>query len=152
MLLLASGHGMRAIQVALGHELALTVTDDLARARALAATRGFVAILAAVPLAAALDEAVAIDPEWDADSISKVVAAAVVRGRGSERDDGIAALSYEEYSELARYGATRRYLIALLDRHGGRVTEAARGARMKRESLHRLMRRHHVSADAFRER
>ena len=152
MLLLASGHGARAIQGALGHKLALTVTDDLARALALAATGGFVAVLATAPLAAALDEAVAIDPDADPDSIARLVAAAVAGGPRRERDAGIGALSYDEYSELARYGATRRYLIALLHRHGGSVTEAARGARMERESLHRLMRRHHVTADAFRER
>ena len=46
---------------------------------------------------------------------------------------------------------TRRYLLAVLSRHGGRVTDAARGAHMKRESLHRLLRRHHVIADDFRE-
>lgn len=151
VLLLAGGHAARAIQAALGPTAALTITDDVARARALAATGGFVAILAVEPLAASLREAVVIDPGTGAGPIAEAVAAAIARSHRLEREDQVAALSYDEYSELARYAATRRYLIALLHRHGGSVTDAARGAKLKRESLHRLMRRHHVIADAFRE-
>lgn len=152
VLLLASGHGARAIQVALGHKVALTITDDIVRARALAATGGFVAILAVEPLTEALHEAIVVDPGKDAESIAELVAAAIAHSHRIEGDDQIAALAYDEYSELARYATTRRYLIALLHRYGGSVTDAARGASMKRESLHRLMRRHHVIANAFRER
>lgn len=45
----------------------------------------------------------------------------------------------------------RRYLLALLGRHSGSVTDAARGAKLKRESLHRLMRRYQVHADELRD-
>lgn len=76
---------------------------------------------------------------------------AIEQGQELDDPDPIGALAYEEYIELARYASTRRYLIAVLHRHGGSVTEAARSAKMKRESLHRLMRRHHLAADQFRD-
>ncbi|MBA3671330.1 MAG: hypothetical protein H0W68_04830 [Gemmatimonadaceae bacterium] len=150
VLLLASGSAVRSVQLALGTKVALTVTDEVGRARALAATGGFVAIVAFSPFAASMREAVAIDPGLDAKAIEAVVTSAIERTRKA-KDDPIAALAYNEYIELARYGITRRYLIALLERYGGSVTDAARGANMKRESLHRLMRRHHLIADNFRD-
>lgn len=88
----------------------------------------------------------------DPETITKAIETAVRRSHDARRDDPVTALLYEDYSELARYGVTRRYLIALLLRHNGSVTDAARGADMKRESLHRLLRRHHLNADDFRER
>lgn len=151
MLLLASGPAVRTIQVALGPKVALVVTDDVERARALAATGGFIAILAVPPAAAPLRGAVIIDPDNGPEAIVAAVASAIARTHRIDHADPIAALPYEEYIELARYAMTRRYLIALLHRHGGSVTDAARGANMKRESFHRLMRRHHLIADDFRE-
>ncbi len=151
MLLLASASAARSIHAALAPKIALTVTDDLLRARALAATGGFIAVLAAKPLDATMREAIAVNPTADPKAIADTVAAAIAGSQQTEREDAIAALPYEEYIELARYASTRRYLIALLARHGGSVTEAARGASMKRESLHRLMRRHFLIADDFRE-
>ena len=72
--------------------------------------------------------------------------------RTQARGDDVGTVPYEDYIELARYAATRRYLMALLSHHGGSVTDAARGAKMKRESLHRLLRRHDLIAEDFRER
>ncbi len=109
------------------------------------------AILAVEPLARVLRDAVVIDPSSEAEVISQTVAAAIGRSIQITHNHQIATLGYDEYIELARYATTRRYLIALLHRHHGSVTEAARGADMKRESLHRLMRRHHLIADDFRE-
>ncbi len=151
VLLIASGPAVRAIQTALGTKVALTVTDDVVRARALAATGGFLASRGVQPLAGGMREAVAIDPGSDAKLIADAVSSAIERSQDTNREDPIAALPYEEYIELVRYATTRRYLIALLERHGGSVTDAARGASMKRESLHRLMRRHHLIADDFRD-
>lgn len=150
VLLLADALAAGAIEAVLGAEFALTVTDDVERARALAATGGFVAILAAAPLAASFAEAVAIDPTRDASAIAAAVAAEI-RDRRVDHDERVAALAYDEYIEHARYAMTRRYLMALLHRHRGSVTDAARSAGMVRESLHRLMRRHHVVAEDFRD-
>jgi len=150
VLLLASAPNARTIRAALGDELALTITDDVARGRALAATGGFVAILAVGPLAGAVPDAVSIDPSGEPGLIFGIVAASIARTSTSRPDDDVASLAYDEYIELARYAITRRYLIALLNRHGGSVTDAAREASMKRESLHRLLRRHHLIADDFR--
>ena len=61
-------------------------------------------------------------------------------------------LSYREFADLSRYRATRQYLLALVHAHQGSVTEAARAASLERESLHRLLRRHGVNADDFRDR
>ncbi len=127
------------------------MTDDLERARGLAAAGGFVAVVALPSLAAAIPGAVGVDPERGAEAIVDTVTNAIEQSHRIDHPDPIGALTYEEYIELARYATTRRYLIALLHRHGGSVTDAARGAKMKRESLHRLMRRHHLVADHFRD-
>lgn len=139
------------IQAALGSSAAITATDDVQRARALAATGGFVVVLAVEPLAASLRSATVV-VAGDAAAIANAVEIATRQSYDSRRDDPVSALLYEEYSELTRYNMTRRYLIAVLQRHDGSVTDAARAANMKRESLHRLLRRYHLNADDFRER
>lgn len=63
----------------------------------------------------------------------------------------LAALPYDEYIALARARATRDYLLALLRRHGGVVTEAARASGLLRETLHRMIRRHDIDANWFRD-
>jgi DNA-binding NtrC family response regulator len=151
ILVLAPAAASKTIQAALGTTAAITATDDLQRARALAATGGFVAIFAVEPLAASVRGAIVVDIR-DAPAIVKIFETAIGQSHDARGDDEVSSLVYEEYSELARYGVTRRYLIALLQRHNGSVTDAARGADMKRESLHRLLRRHHLNADDFRER
>lgn len=148
LLLLATPADGRAIIGSVRDEIAWTVTDDVERARALASTGGFVATFGVVPLARGLAPFIEVDPAAAATTIATAIER-VTRGRA---DDDVGALHYDEYIELARYAMTRRYLIALLRRHRGSVTDAARGAKMKRESLHRLLRRHHLIADDFRER
>ncbi len=150
VLLLADADSARMIREAFGDDVAWTVTDDATRGRSLAATGGFVAIFATLPLAGVLPKAVALDPRDE--SVASVIAATIARPSTTPRADEVSGLAYEEYIELARYAMTRRYLVALLHRHGGSVTDAAQNARMKRESLHRLLRRHHLNADEFRER
>lgn len=153
VLVVAAASGARAVRAVLANEYALTITDDVERARSLAATGAFLAILAVEPLHIA--HAITIDPGDPAATVAAVTAAidrTAATHREQARRDEVGAVSYEDYIELARYALTRRYLLALLSRYGGSVTDAARGANMKRESLHRLMRRHHVTAEDFRER
>ena len=144
----------RAIRAILADDFSPTITDDIERGRALAATGGFLAVVAVAPLK--LEGAIAIDPDADPAALVASVSASIAELSQSHRErariDEIGAVPYDDYVDLARYALTRRYLLALLTRHGGIVAEAARGARMKRESLHRLMRRHHVIADDFRDR
>lgn len=62
----------------------------------------------------------------------------------------LAALSYREALASARDRGSREYLSALLKVFSGNVSRAAERAGLERESLHRLLRRHGVDADAFR--
>lgn len=71
--------------------------------------------------------------------------------RGAGELARLTELEYDEYIELVRFRATRRYLLGLMRRHHGSVTDASRKAGMMRESLHRLLRRHDVEADRFRD-
>jgi two-component system response regulator HydG len=63
----------------------------------------------------------------------------------------IAEMTYREAVDHARDEGTRRYLEALLARHRGNVTVAATQAGVERESFHRLLRRHGLRADVWRE-
>lgn len=64
----------------------------------------------------------------------------------------ISALPYREALAAERERSTREYLIALLREVRGNVTLAAERAGIERESFHRLMKRHGVSADDYRAR
>jgi hypothetical protein len=152
VLVVADEAGERAIRAALEPELDVTVTDSVTRARALASTGAFVAAFATTAFATGLPEAVLVDPQSGdiAATARSAIQQAMARQFSAARSDEVGALAHEEYVELARYALMRRYLIALLARHNGSVTDAARGADLKRESLHRLMRRYHVDADHFR--
>ena len=66
-------------------------------------------------------------------------------------EGGLARLGYREATELLHDRATREYLVALLGSTGGNVSRAAEQAGLARESLHRLLRRHRVDPDAFRD-
>jgi DNA-binding NtrC family response regulator len=59
-------------------------------------------------------------------------------------------LSYQEACDLGRDRVARRYLTALMKAFGGNVTVAAERAGVKRETLHRLLRRHEIDPAAFR--
>jgi DNA-binding NtrC family response regulator len=69
----------------------------------------------------------------------------------SSPDEDLAALSYREALASARDRGSREYLSALLKAFEGNVSRAAERAGLERESLHRLLRRHGVQADAFRQ-
>lgn len=92
----------------------------------------------------------------DLNALPALVEAAVRRARANDyRRAGdlepLSALRYGEYVELVRFRATRRYLLGLMRRHRGSVTEASLAAGIARESLHRQLRRHDVDATAFRD-
>ena len=156
VLVVAASANARAIRIALADHYAVTIVDDMANARALAATSAFLAVVADTAHARSLPDAVEVDAATDGATIAKAVAAAIdrqcVSRRAAAKDDDVGAVPYDDYIELARYASIRRYLMALLSRHHGSVTDAARAANMKRESLHRLLRRHHLLAEDFRER
>lgn len=156
VLVVAEEDGARTIEAAIGRELGVTVTDDAVRARALASTGAFLAVLVDSRYSDSIAGATVIDVASDATSIIETTFAAiqafVLKQSDDARLDEVGAVPYDEYIELARYAMTRRYVLALLGRHNGSVTDAARSANMKRESLHRLMRRYHVIASDFRPR
>ena len=60
-------------------------------------------------------------------------------------------LPYQEAVKVARDRAVRAYLDALLTRFKGNVTRAAEHARVERESLHRMLRRHGLDAEHYRD-
>ena len=94
------------------------------------------------------------DPADDPALVEKVARAIAARKAGepdeARRLASLAVLPYEDFMELVRDRHSRRYLLALMSRHEGSVTAAARAAGVMRESLHRLLRRHDIDADAFR--
>ena len=66
-------------------------------------------------------------------------------------EGGLSRLGYREATELLHDRGTREYLVALLGNTGGNVSKAAEQAGLARESLHRLLRKHHVDPDGFRD-
>lgn len=62
----------------------------------------------------------------------------------------LAELNYRDAIEVARDGASREYLVALLRRFSGNVTKAAAHAGVQRESLHRLLKKHGLRSDDFK--
>lgn len=156
VLVVAAATHARTIRTVLAEEYRVIVTEEPVHGRALASTSAFLAVLTVGVADASIPGAVAIEAGADPSSVRAAVMAAIARHaatqRAAARCDDVGAVPYEEFIDLARYAATRRYLMALLSRHGGSVTDAARGASMKRESLHRLLRRHHLIADDFRDR
>ena len=64
----------------------------------------------------------------------------------------LTALPYREAIDLARDRVSRDYLAALLREFHGNVTQAAARAGMERESLHRLLKRHGLRSEDFKER
>ena len=102
-----------------------------------------------------------IQKPFDPDDVSLVVARALERGRERhqtaipapavpENQSDLAALSYREALAVARDRGSREYLSALLRAFNGNVSRAAARAGLERESLHRLLRRHGISAEPFR--
>lgn len=105
-----------------------------------------------------------IQKPFDPDDVGLVVARALERQREREAattrslnaaspptPEEIANLSYREALASARDRGSREYLSALLKAFGGNVSRAAERAGLERESLHRLLRRHGIDANVFRE-
>lgn len=103
-----------------------------------------------------------IEKPFDPDDVSLVVARALgshreraENARAAERpasaEPDLAALSYREALATARDRGSREYLVALLKAFSGNVSRSADRAGLERESLHRLLRRHGIRADQFRE-
>ena len=63
----------------------------------------------------------------------------------------LANLPYKKAVEAARDRLSRDYLVALMRELSGNVTHAAERAGMERESLHRLLRRHGLHSEDFKE-
>lgn len=98
-----------------------------------------------------------IPKPFDPDDLTLVITRALERQRERARADGGAAteeqltsFSYREALAGARDRGSRDYLAALLKVCAGNVSRAAERAGLERESLHRLLRRHGIDADAFR--
>lgn len=155
VLVVADAASARTIRAALT-DLDVTVTDSVTRARGLSSTGAFLAVFATAGLVQSVAGAIELDasaPGFEISNAAHDALSLAVKAQDDDaRTDDVGALPYEEYVELARYALSRRYLLALLRRYNGSVTDAAKGADMKRESLHRLMRRYHVTAEDFRER
>jgi len=69
---------------------------------------------------------------------------------GISASEALAGLPHKDAIELVKAQGERRYLDALLQRHAGNVSEAAKSAKLERESLHRLLKKHGISARDFR--
>lgn len=102
-----------------------------------------------------------VQKPFDPDDVTLVVTRALERHRemslrgtpkpvGPVQPDELATLSYRQALVSARDKGSRDYLAALMKAFGGNVSRAAERAGLERESLHRLLRRHGISADAFR--
>ncbi len=59
----------------------------------------------------------------------------------------LTALTWQEASDRARDESARRYLLAVLKRHSGRIAAAANHAGVERESFYRLLRKYAVRPD-----
>jgi two-component system response regulator AtoC len=64
----------------------------------------------------------------------------------------LTSLPYRDAVELARDRTSREYLVALLREFNGNVTQAAARAGMERESLHRLLKKHGLRSEDYKER
>jgi DNA-binding NtrC family response regulator len=91
------------------------------------------------------------------EDVTLVVTRALERRRARVRMDDAAAAgeqlvkySYREALAEAQDRGTREYLVALLRACSGNVSRAAERAGLERESLHRLLRRYGIQAEAFR--
>lgn len=102
-----------------------------------------------------------VQKPFDPDDVVLVVTRALQRHREmslratmtsveAAQPDELVALSYRQALASARDKGSREYLAALLKAFGGNVSRAAERAGLERESLHRLLRRHGIRAEAFR--
>lgn len=157
VLIVAPARAARKLADAVGDAYATVACSDREKAIALAATGTYLAIVIVDGFAELVAESPMIhvsDPATP--ELHAELAAIGGRARRDHRAraaevEHLAALAYDEYIELARARAARDYLLALLHRHRGVVSEAARSAGVLRETLHRLIRRHDIEPDWFRD-
>jgi DNA-binding NtrC family response regulator len=157
LLVVGSARTVRKLAEQLASDHDVVTCSDPERAMALAAAGTFLAIVQHVDFPQlATDTPVVRVGDRVGPEVLAELASIRQRVRLDQRERAatlrhLASLSYDEYVTLAKARATRDYLLALLRRHQGVVAEAAREAGMLRETLHRLIRRHDVDPDWFRE-
>lgn len=160
VLVAAPSAAARGICAALPERFAVVVATDRRKAAVLAIMASVEAVVAWDGFAPDLRRrhgvpVITVEADEDLGALSARIAAAIPTRKHAERtrSAGLAALAslpYEEFLGLARFWTTRDYLLGLMRRHGGNVSEAARAAEIERESLHRLLRRHELDAEMFR--
>ncbi|MFQ5873606.1 MAG: sigma-54 interaction domain-containing protein [Dehalococcoidia bacterium] len=64
--------------------------------------------------------------------------------------EALVNLPYHEAAQAAAHDFSKTYLVAVLKRHQGNVTQAAKDAGIERESFHRLLKKHGLKAEEFR--
>lgn len=143
----------RRIAGQLDHDFAVEVATEAERTSALIDVGTYQAIVVARGFVRHQPRFVIVD--GDDATLPARVTAAVTAYRSQQPAEGqtfasYAVLTYDEFMRRIRTRETRRYLVALLSLHHGGVTHAARAAGIVRESLHRLLRRHDLDAEAFR--
>lgn len=74
----------------------------------------------------------------------------VAPGRDAGWNGNLSTLPFHEARRRVVSRFEREYLIHLLQRHGGNVTQAARQAGIPRGTLQRLLKRHNIRSDSFR--
>lgn len=146
----------RRFSEAISGRFAVVTSFDRMRAAVLVDTGRFQAIVAAGDLLPESADVVRIDVNTEPTRVLELVTAEVERRRAADLAGAaelaqLSTLKYDEYMEVVRFRATREYLLGLMQRHRGSVTHASRSAGIVRESLHRLLRRHDVDADSFRD-
>lgn len=161
VLIAASPMLNRRLADALAATFTVMVCSEPERAEVLIAVACFQAVVIADEFVAAPEvgddvPVVRVATTADPAKVRDEVIAAVDRRKADEQRRAgelskLTELKYDEYIELVRFRATRRYLLGLMMRYRGSVTDASRSAGMVRESLHRLLRRHDVEAERFRE-
>lgn len=157
VLVVGSQRVARRIAEQLGSAHDVVICTDPERAMAFAATGTFLAIVEHVDFPKlATDVPIVRVGDRVGPEVAAEIAAIQNRARLDQRERAAAlsylgALPYDEYVALAKARATRDYLLALLRRHRGVVAEAAREAGLLRETLHRLIRRHDIDPDWFRD-
>lgn len=162
ILIAAAADRAAELAAALG-DLQTMRTSDPLRAELLATVGCFQAVIVADGFLPHLDEAalgesplIRVEATTRPSEIAAMASAVIRRARNADRGrastlEHLTALPYSAYLDLVRFRATRRYLLGLMERHRGSVTEASLTAGLARESLHRQLRRHDVDPDAFRE-
>lgn len=146
----------RKLRDAIGDHFEVDSVTDPERAHALAAGTHLAVVIQTGFVALPTDIAVVEVGERFGPELLEQLVAIRDRAPADQRTRGaslayLASLPYDEYTAHMRAHATRDYLLALLARHRGVVTEAAHSAGILRETLHRLIRRHDIDPAWFRE-